>query len=175
MGPTRIDKVFGLVKAYSTRVGGGPFPTELHDLTGERLRQKGSEFGSVTGRPRRTGWLDLPALTFATRVNGLDALALTKLDVLTGLPEIKVCTAYRDASGQDQPFPRDDGAGLTPVYETLPGWDEPIEGARALADLPRAARAYVDFIAAKVDCPIELVSVGPGRGQTIVLTDPFAV
>ena len=175
VGPTRIDKVFGLVKAYSTRVGGGPFPTELHDLTGERLRQKGSEFGSVTGRPRRTGWLDLPALTFATRVNGLDALALTKLDVLTGLPEIKVCTAYRDAGGHDQPFPRDDGAGLTPVYETLPGWEEPLEEARTLADLPRAARAYVEFIAAKVECPIELVSVGPGRGQTIVLTDPFAV
>ncbi len=174
VGPTRIDKVFGLVKAYSTRVGGGPFPTELQDLTGERLRQKGSEFGSVTGRPRRTGWLDLPALAYATRVNGLDALALTKLDVLTGLPEIKVCVAYRAADGSHQPFPLDDGVGLSPVYEVLPGWTEPLEGARALADLPRAARDYVAFVEERADCPIELVSVGPGRAETILLTDPFA-
>jgi adenylosuccinate synthase len=175
IGPTRIDKVFGLVKAYSTRVGGGPFPTELHDLVGERLRQKGSEFGSVTGRPRRTGWLDLPALAYATRVNGLDALALTKLDVLTGLSEIKVCVAYRSADGHDSPFPLDEGKGLTPVYETLPGWTEPLDGVRSLGDLPKAARDYVRFVEERADCPVELVSVGAGRDQTILLTDPFAV
>jgi adenylosuccinate synthase len=173
IGPTRIDKVFGLVKAYSTRVGGGPFPTELLDVTGERLRQKGSEFGSVTGRPRRTGWLDLPALSYSTRVNGLDALALTKLDVLTGLPEVKVCVAYRDGHGEEKPFPLDDGAGLTPVYETLAGWTESLEAVRSLADLPRAARAYVDFIAERAGCPIELLSVGPGRDETVLLTTPF--
>jgi adenylosuccinate synthase len=173
IGPTRIDKVFGLVKAYSTRVGGGPFPTELHDATGERLRQKGSEFGSVTGRPRRTGWLDLPALAYATRVNGLDALALTKLDVLTGLPEIEVCVAYREAGGREMPFPLDDGARLRPVYETLPGWSEPLGSARTLAELPKNARDYVEFVGKRAGCPIELVSVGPGRAETILMTDPF--
>jgi len=175
VGPTRIDKVFGLVKAYSTRVGGGPFPTELNDETGERLRQRGAEFGSVTGRPRRTGWLDLPALAYATRVNGLDALAFTKLDVLTGLPEIKVCVAYRDAAGKEQPFPLDEGPGLTPIYEVLPGWSEPLEAVRTMRDLPRNARAYVEFVEQKAGCPIELVSVGAGREETILLTDPFPV
>jgi adenylosuccinate synthase len=175
VGPTRIDKVFGLVKAYSTRVGGGPFPTELHDETGERLRQKGAEFGSVTGRPRRTGWLDLPALEYARRINGLDALALTKLDVLTGLPEIKVCTGYRGADGAATGFPLDDGEGVTPAFETLAGWTEALEGARTMADLPKAARDYVAFIEKRVDCPVELVSVGSRRDETILLTDPFAV
>ena len=157
VGPTRIDKVVGLVKAYSTRVGGGPFPTELNDETGERLRQAGAEFGSVTGRPRRTGWLDLPAVTYAVRINGLDALALTKLDVLTGQGDIKVCVAYRDQDGTDRPFPHDgslDGrAEWTPVYETLAGWTEPIGHARSLGDLPPAARAYVEFIAAGREVP----------------------
>jgi len=178
IGPTRIDKVFGLVKAYTTRVGGGPFPTELNDETGERLRQRGAEFGSVTGRPRRTGWLDLPALAYAVRVNGLDALALTKLDVLTGLKEIKVCVAYRTASGEERPFPIDDRLGTgdaKPVYEVFPGWSEELEAVRTLGDLPKAARDYVELIAKKVDCPVELVSVGPGREETILLTDPFAV
>jgi len=174
VGPTRIDKVFGLVKAYSTRVGGGPFPTELDDATGERLRQKGAEFGSVTGRPRRTGWLDLPALEYAVRVNGLDALALTKLDVLTGLGDLKVCVAYRAADGSARPFPIDDAKGTMPVYETLPGWTEPLDRARTLADLPKAAREYVAFIERRVGCPIELVSVGSRRDETILLVDPFA-
>jgi adenylosuccinate synthase len=164
VGPTRIDKVFGLVKAYSTRVGGGPFPTELHDATGERLRQVGAEFGSVTGRPRRTGWLDLPALKYATRVNGLDALALTKLDVLTGLPEVKVCVGYRAADGTATGFPIDDTPGVTPELETFPGWTESLGHARRLADLPKAARDYV-----------ALVSVGSRRDETILLVDPFAV
>jgi adenylosuccinate synthase len=175
VGPTRIDKVFGLVKAYSTRVGGGPFPTELHDATGEQLRQRGAEFGSVTGRPRRTGWLDIPALQYAARVNGLDALALTKLDVLTGLPEVKVCVGYRAADGRDHGFPIDDTPGVTPVYEALPGWSETIGHARRLDDLPRAARAYVDFVERHVACPIELVSVGSRRDETILLVDPFAI
>jgi len=175
VGPTRIDKVFGLVKAYSTRVGGGPFPTELHDATGEQLRQRGAEFGSVTGRPRRTGWLDIPALQYATRINGLDALALTKLDVLTGLPEVKVCVGYRAAGGSDHGFPIDDNPGVTPVYESLPGWTETLGHARKLDDLPKAARDYVRFIEERVACPIELVSVGSRRDETILLVDPFAV
>jgi len=175
VGPTRIDKVFGLVKAYSTRVGGGPFPTELHDATGERLRQVGAEFGSVTGRPRRTGWLDLPALKYAARVNGLDALALTKLDVLTGLPELQVCVGYRAADGTATGFPIDDTPGVLPVLETLPGWTESLGHARRLDDLPKAARQYVEFIERQVECPIELVSVGSRRDETILLVDPFAV
>jgi adenylosuccinate synthase len=174
VGPTRIDKVVGLVKAYSTRVGGGPFPTELHDETGERLRQVGAEFGSVTGRPRRTGWLDLPAVRYAVRINGLDSIALTKLDVLTGQGDLKVCVAYRDPSGKERGFPDGGQSGWTPVYETLSGWTEPIGHARSLADLPAAARAYVEFIERHASCPIELVSVGSRRDETIVLANPFA-
>jgi len=174
VGPTRIDKVVGLVKTYSTRVGGGPFPTELHDETGERLRKVGAEFGSVTGRPRRTGWLDLPALAYAVRINGLDALALTKLDVLTGQGDLRVCVSYRDAAGKERGFPDGGQGDWTPVYETLPGWTEPIGHARKLADLPAAARRYVDFIERYARCRVELVSVGSRRDETILLADPFA-
>ncbi len=172
VGPTRIDKVYGLVKAYCTRVGGGPFPTELDDEVGERLRQKGAEFGSVTGRPRRTGWLDLPALRYAARVNGLDALAVTKLDVLTGLREIKVCVDYRAEDGSSCGFPAD-GQRAQPVFETVDGWSEPLERARRLEDLPASARAYVALIERHAGCPVELVSVGPARDETIVLSRPF--
>src|SRR5580700_9290127 len=146
VGPSRIDFVVGLVKAYCTRVGGGPFPTELTDAVGERLRKIGDEYGSVTGRPRRTGWLDLPALRYAVRVNGLDGLALTKLDVLTGLDEIKVCTAYKTPSGTTTEFPIDDVERAVPVYESMPGWDADLGPARALTSLPEAARRYVDRI-----------------------------
>ena len=129
----------------------------------------------MTGRPRRTGWLDIPALQYATRVNGLDALALTKLDVLTGLPEVKVCVGYRAADGSEHGFPIDDPPGVTPVYQSLPGWAETRGHARKLEDLPKAARAYVEFIEERVACPIELVSVGSRRDETILLVDPFAV
>ncbi|MEI7891980.1 MAG: adenylosuccinate synthase [Myxococcales bacterium] len=173
VGPSRIDTVVGLVKAYCTRVGGGPFPTELSDATGERLRKVGDEFGSVTGRPRRTGWLDLVALRYAVRVNGLDGLAVTKLDVLTGLDELLVCTAYETAAGPVDVFSMDDLTGVVPRYQRFAGWKEDLTGARTLEDLPKAARDYVAFISSATECPIFLVSVGSGREDTIVLRHPF--
>ena len=173
VGPSRIDFVVGLVKAYCTRVGGGPFPTELTNDLGERLRKRGDEFGSVTGRPRRTGWLDLPALRYAVRINGLDGLALTKLDVLTGLDEIKVCTSYRTPSGTTEDFPIDDAEHAVPVYESLPGWEADLSSARTLSALPEAARRYIERIEKDAGCPIVLVSVGSRRDETIALKDPF--
>jgi adenylosuccinate synthase len=173
IGPTRIDTVLGITKAYATRVGAGPFPTELSDATGQKLREDGAEFGSVTGRPRRTGWLDLPALRYAARVNGLDGLALTKLDVLTGHPELKVCVAYDTPSGRTEDLPIDELDRATPVYATLEGWTESLAAARVLDDLPRAARAYVRFLEEGAGVPLYLLSVGPRRSETIVLHNPF--
>ncbi|MBX3191641.1 MAG: adenylosuccinate synthase [Labilithrix sp.] len=173
VGPTRIDEVVGLVKAYTTRVGGGPFPTELHDDVGERIRKVGAEFGSVTGRPRRTGWLDLPALRYAVRVNGLDALAITKLDVLTGLDEVKVCVAYDTPRGRTRDLPMDELDHVTPVYESFPGWKQDLAGARTMAELPAEARSYLELVEREAGCPFILVSVGPARDETIVLRDPF--
>ncbi len=161
------------MKAYLTRVGGGPFPTELTDDIGDRLRKRGDEYGSVTGRPRRTGWLDLPALRYAVRVNGLDGLAITKLDVLTGLSEMKVCVAYDTPHGRTDDFPIDDVAHATPVYETMPGWTEELGKARKLADLPATARRYLEKIEKDLGVPAWLVSVGSRRDETIVLKDPF--
>jgi adenylosuccinate synthase len=174
VGPTRIDAVIGLCKAYCTRVGGGPFPTELNDATGERLRKVGDEFGSVTGRPRRTGWLDLPALKYAARVNGLDGIALTKLDVLTGHDEINVCVAYDTPHGRTTEFPFDDLAEAKPVYRAFKGWKEELAKARSMLDLPQAARDYVKFIEDESHVPIILVSVGYRRDETIVIKNPFA-
>ena len=173
VGPSRIDFVVGLVKAYCTRVGGGPFPTELLDSVGEGLRARGDEYGSVTGRARRTGWLDLPALRYAVRVNGLDGLALTKLDVLTGLDEIKICTAYRTRSGTTSEFPIDDVDHAEPVYESVPGWRVDLAPARTMGVLPDAARRYVERIERDAGCPVVLVSVGSRRDETIALADPF--
>ncbi|MDP9037590.1 MAG: adenylosuccinate synthase [Myxococcota bacterium] len=174
VGPSRIDSVVGLVKAYCTRVGGGPFPTELTDAIGERLRTRGDEFGSVTGRPRRTGWLDLPALRYAVRVNGLDWLALTKLDVLTGIDFLSVCVAYRTPGGVSDEFPIDAIDSATPIFERMPGWNEDISSARTIAALPAAARKYVERIERDAKCPVALVSVGSRRDETIALKDPFA-
>jgi adenylosuccinate synthase len=171
VGPTRLGRVLGITKAYTTRVGGGPFPTELTDEVGTRLRDAGGEFGSVTGRPRRTGWLDLVALRYARRVNGLDALAVTKLDVLTGLPKLRVCVAYDTPDGRVESLPRGGVAAATPVYRELEGWDSELRGCRELAALPRAARAYLDFITDAAKVPIAMVSVGPGRDETIVSGD----
>jgi adenylosuccinate synthase len=176
IGPNRIDTVIGITKAYATRVGAGPFPTELDDSDGVHLREVGAEFGSVTGRPRRTGWLDLPALKYAGRINGIDGLALTKLDVLTGMKRIRVCVAYDTPSGRVTDFPIDllDQPGLvTPVYQELEGWTEKLETARVLDDLPRAARAYVRFLEEGAGVPLYYVSVGPRRRETIVLHNPF--
>ena len=173
IGPTRIDRVVGLVKAYTTRVGGGPFPTELFDDIGEQIRKVGAEFGSVTGRPRRTGWLDLPALRYAVDVNGIDSLALTKLDVLTGLDEVKACVAYDTPSGQTTAFPIDDLDNAKPVYRSFPGWKEDLAKARKMSDLPAAARTYLEFITKEAGCELGLVSVGSRRDETIVLSEPF--
>jgi adenylosuccinate synthase len=174
VGPTAISRVVGITKAYTTRVGGGPFPTELHDEMGERLRQAGGEFGAVTGRPRRCGWLDLPALRYARRVNGLTDLVVTKLDVLTGLDQIQVCVAYDTPSGRTNELPIGDLDGAKPVYESMPGWSENVESARSLDALPGKARAYVERIAREIDVPLAMVSVGPQREATIPLRDLFA-
>ncbi len=174
IGPNRIDTVIGISKAYTTRVGGGPFPTELDDADGLHLRDKGAEYGSVTGRPRRTGWLDLPALRYARRVNGLDAIALTKLDVLTGLSRVRLCVAYETPSGRSEDFPIDDLENAKPVYQDLPGWTEALGAARALSDLPAAAQKYVELVAELSGVPLCLVSVGARRSETIELQHPFA-
>jgi len=176
IGPRRISHVLGITKAYATRVGAGPFPTELTDDQGRQLREGGGEFGSVTGRPRRTGWLDVPALRYAARVNGLDSLAVTKLDVLSGFASLQVCVAYETPDGTTEDFPisyLDQPSLVRPVYETLPGWTAPLTDARTLEDLPRTARAYLRFIEERVNVPISLVSLGPRRNETILVHNPF--
>jgi adenylosuccinate synthase len=168
--------VIGITKAYATRVGSGPFPTELQDSDGQHLREAGAEFGSVTGRPRRTGWLDLPALHYAARVNGIDGLALTKLDVMTGLDPIRICVAYDTPHGRTRDFPidlLDQPGSARPVYEELSGWSERLEQVRVLDELPQAARAYVRFIEERAGVPLYLLSVGPRRSETVVLHNPF--
>jgi adenylosuccinate synthase len=173
IGPTFIDAVIGISKAYCTRVGNGPFPTELTGPKGDALRDAGDEYGATTGRPRRCGWLDLPALRYAARVNGLTALALTKLDILSGYERIPVCVEY-ELDGHrmlDLPIDRLDAA--RPVYREAPGWREPLSTARTLGSLPAAARDYVQMIAREVGVPVYLVSVGAEREATIELEDPF--
>jgi adenylosuccinate synthase len=157
------------VKAYCTRVGNGPFPTELNDEVGERLQSIGHEFGATTGRPRRCGWLDLVALRYTSAINGLTELSITKLDVLSGLDEIKVCTAYRLDGVETTQFPSDLHSleRVEPVYETLPGWKEDIVGIDQFDDLPATAKTYVQFIADHVQVGISMVSTGPKRSQTI--------
>jgi adenylosuccinate synthase len=174
VGPTAISRVLGIAKAYTTRVGGGPFPTELLGDEGERLRQAGAEFGAVTGRPRRCGWIDLPGLRYARRVNGLTDLALTKLDVLSGLDELRVCVGYETAEGRVDSLPVGELDRATPIFETMPGWKASITGARALDELPENARRYVERIARDVDVPLAMVSVGPERDATMRLRDIFA-
>jgi adenylosuccinate synthase len=175
VGPTQIDSVIGLTKAYCTRVGAGPFPTELTGEIGERLRKAGDEFGSVTGRPRRTGWLDIPALRYAVRVNGLGGLAVTKLDVFTGLRKLSICVGYERGTERVSELPDGDLESYKPVYETLEGWDADLSEARTLGDLPSEARAYVERIERLAGCPVTLVSVGSRRDATIVLSNPFAL
>ncbi len=175
LGPTAIDKVMGISKAYATRVGGGPFPTELSDELGERLRSKGDEFGATTGRPRRCGWLDAVVLRYAARVNGLWGLALTKLDVLSGLKTINVCSAY-ELGGQkisDLPGDPEDLELVKPLYEALPGWEEGLAGVRAFDDLPANAKRYVRRVEELCGVPVVCVSVGADRGETILLQNPF--
>ncbi|HUS29027.1 MAG TPA: adenylosuccinate synthase, partial [Kofleriaceae bacterium] len=176
IGPTQIDHVVGITKAYATRVGEGPFPTELHGEMGERLRKAGGEYGATTGRPRRCGWLDLPALRMGVRLSGMQSLALTKLDVLAGLGEVSVCVAYKlDGKELDEP-PTDpeDLARAEAVFQRFPGWDKLPADAHSIEDLPASARSYVQTISQMAGVPFCLVSVGPDRAETIRLMDPFA-
>ncbi len=170
VGPKDIDEVWGVSKAYATRVGAGPFPTELHDDRGEELRRRGGEFGTTTGRPRRTGWIDLVGLKYAARVNGLTHLAITKLDVLSGEDRLYVATRYRgkeEAVFDTYPYHQSVLHHAVGEYEELPGWSEDIGDVRSESDLPQAAREYLDYIAEFVGVPVALIGVGPGREQVI--------
>ncbi len=171
IGPTKIDRVLGVAKGYATRVGAGPFPTELNEDVGELLRKRGNEFGSVTGRPRRCGWLDIAAVRLAVRLSGIEALALTKLDVMAGLDQVRLCTGYRLAGRtlDEMPADLDDLALAEPIFEDLPGWPE-LSG----PSIPPAAAAFVDRVSALVGIPVWATSWGPGRLQTIVTQDPFS-
>jgi adenylosuccinate synthase len=174
-GPLYLDYVLGITKAYTTRVGSGPFPTELFDATGERLAERGHEFGATTGRPRRCGWFDAVALRNAVNINSVSGLCLTKLDVLDGLETIRICIGYvcRDGKPVLNPVDSDDYEGLVPVYEDVPGWSESTLGARSLGELPQAARDYINKIEEVVGAPIDIISTGPDRVETIVLRHPF--
>ena len=164
-----INKVIGVVKAYSTRVGGGPFPTEQDNEIGQHIRDRGNEYGTVTRRPRRCGWFDAVAVRYTARLSGVDALAVMLLDVLSELPEIKICTAYEIDGRRVTDFPShvDDLRRAVPVYETLPGWQQEITEVRKMADLPPAARDYLARLSELIGRPVEIVSVGPDREQTI--------
>lgn len=175
IGPNRIDTVVGIAKAYSTRVGAGPFPTELTDKIGDTIRERGHEYGVVTKRPRRVGWFDTVALRHAKRIAGISCLCVNLLDVLSGLDEVKICTAYK-LNGENidrYPASLQELDACEPVYETLPGWDEDITQAQSLADLPENARNYLKRISELTGLPIATVSVGPDRDQTIVEIDPW--
>lgn len=175
IGPKAIDNVLGVTKAYTTRVGEGPFPSELVDATGDYIRERGHEYGTTTGRPRRCGWLDTVMLRYAVRVNGLNGLALNCLDVLDGLGTIRICTGYRRNGRELAGFPASFRVleECEPVWEELPGWNGPIGEARTWQDLPENARRYVQRVAELADIPVWIVSVGPRREQTVVLKDPF--
>lgn len=164
-----IQKVLGVCKAYSTRVGGGPFPTEQDNATGEKIRQIGREYGTTTGRPRRCGWFDAVAVRYTARLSGVDCLAMMMMDVLSHLPEVQICTAYELDGERTTRFPShvDDLRRVQPVYETLPGWNTDVTGIRELSAMPAAARRYLDRVAELVGKPVEVVSVGPDRAQTM--------
>ncbi len=170
VSPKMINGVLGVVKAYSTRVGEGPMPTEVFGASGDRLRDSGKEFGSVTGRPRRCGWYDAVVVRYAARINGLDSVALTKLDVLDGLESIQVCTGYRYGDDVISEWPADLNilAKAEPIYETLPGWSKPTSGATRYDDLPREAQRYVAFLEEVTKVPVSIVSTGSGRRDTII-------
>ncbi|HPG27887.1 MAG: adenylosuccinate synthase [Spirochaetaceae bacterium] len=175
VGPTKIDRVIGITKAYTTRVGSGPFPTELEDEVGEELRRAGAEFGATTGRPRRCGWLDAVLLREAVTVNGLTDLAINKLDILSGFDELKICTAY-DIDGkitEDFPMTLAEAERAKPIYETLPGWSEDLRGMTSIDQLPANARRYIERIEALTEVPAALLSVGPGREETIIVRELF--
>lgn len=176
IGPGTITNVMGITKAYTTRVGAGPFPSECDNEIGERIRTIGHEFGSTTGRSRRCGWLDLVALKYAIRLSGITSLALMKLDVLSGFDRIEVCTAYELDGAKITEYPVSPGelARCKPLTETLQGWKEDLTAAKSLKDLPRAAQDYIQFISANVAVPIDVVSIGPGRDQTLWIKPLFS-
>ena len=175
VGPTMIDRVIGVAKAYTTRVGEGPFPTEAKDEIGELLCDRGAEFGTTTGRKRRCGWFDAVIGRYAVRINGMDCMAITKLDVLDDLTEIKVCVAYDMEGKRCEDFPNSSAqlAKCQPIYRTLPGWKESTVDCRALEDLPQQALDYLRFLAELMNVPIAIVSLGASRHQTIVVEDPI--
>lgn len=178
VGPRQLDYVLGITKAYTTRVGGGPFPTELHDDVGKGLASRGHEFGAVTGRPRRCGWFDAVLLRRAIELNSLSGLCLTKLDVLDGMDEIKIAVQYRNKAGELLDYPpsaAEDYEGLEPVYETVPGWAESTENCTSMDELPANARAYIKKLESLLGISIDLLSTGPERDAMVVITDPFEV
>ncbi len=176
IAPRDIDGVIGITKAYCTRVGEGPFPTELDGEVGRHLRQVGEEFGSTTGRPRRCGWIDAAALKYAARINGFSGLAVTKVDVLSGLETVRIGVGYRDEAGNEYDEPISDAhryGELEPIYEELPGWDEDVTGVRVLEELPGEAQRFLERLQTLLDVPIVLVSVGPRRSETIVVENVY--
>jgi adenylosuccinate synthase len=175
VGPLYLDYVLGITKAYTTRVGGGPFPTELFDDVGQGLGERGHEFGATTGRERRCGWFDAMLVRHAVRINSVSGICLTKLDVLDGMDTIKICVGYQDDAGNTigQPTDAESYAALTPVYEEMPGWSESTFGAKLMTELPANAIAYVKRLEELVGAPIDIVSTGPDRIETIVLRDPY--
>jgi len=176
IGARTVGYVLGITKAYTTRVGSGPFPTELHDQIGQLLGERGKEFGTVTGRKRRCGWFDAVMVRQAVRVGGIDGIALTKLDVLDGLETLQVCVGYRYGGETYRHFPagRAAQAGVRPIYETLEGWKENTRGARSWADLPATAIKYVRRVEELIEAPVALLSTSPERDDTILVRDPFA-
>jgi adenylosuccinate synthase len=175
IGPHSMHNIFGVVKAYSTRVGAGPFPTELKDETGEYIRNTAHEFGTVTGRPRRVGWLDARAVRYAAALNTFDYIAITRLDILDHMDEIKVCTGYSYNGKEVREYPADLNflEKITPVYKTFKGWNQDISDIRRYEDLPKLCREYVETVSKMIGVPIGIISVGPSREQTIVLKDIF--
>jgi adenylosuccinate synthase len=175
MGPAAVGFVLGIAKAYCTRVGSGPFPTELHDDTGRLLGERGHEFGTVTGRPRRCGWFDAALVRQACKVGGVQGLALTKLDVLDGLPELRICTGYEIGGQRVRHLPAGQAAqaAAVPVYETMEGWSDSTRGARSWAQLPAQAIKYVRRIEELAEAPVTLLSTSPERDDTILVRDPF--
>ncbi len=176
VGPRQLDYILGVTKAYTTRVGGGPFPTELQDGIGEGLAERGHEFGAVTGRPRRCGWFDAVLLRRAIELNSLSGLCLTKLDVLDGMEKVCIAVQYKDKAGNILDYPpqaAEDYEGLEPIYEEMPGWSESTENCTTLTELPDNALAYVRRIEALLGVPIDLISTGPERDAMVVLKDPF--
>ncbi|MFD2189296.1 adenylosuccinate synthase [Pistricoccus aurantiacus] len=175
VGPLYLDYVLGITKAYTTRVGSGPFPTELFDEFGQHLAEKGHEFGATTGRPRRCGWFDAVALRHAVQINSVSGICLTKLDVLDGLETIRVCVGYRSKDGEvlDTPVDSEGYEAIEPLYQDLPGWSESTLGIKAIEELPANARSYISFLEEQVGTPIDIISTGPDRNETIVLRNPF--